>query len=61
MYQGDFLNGRQSGTGKLKLPNNERYDGQFENGIISGPYGNIYKYKDGRIYEGNFLNGNKHG
>ena len=58
-YSGGFLYGKQSGQGKLLLPNGDSYEGLFSNGTSNG-YGILIR-GNGIKYEGNFKNGKKSG
>ena len=58
-YEGSFLYGKQTGQGKLTLPNGDSYEGQFSNGIKNG-YG-VFIQANGKKYEGNYKNGQKSG
>ncbi len=60
-YEGEFLEGKRHGRGKLKLSNGDFYEGQFRNGAFNGTgkytFGNAQAVK----YEGEFVNGQAHG
>ena len=59
-YEGNFLEGKKSGKGKLEdLIKNSIYEGEFSEDKKNG-YG-IEKYSDGSIYKGEFKNGVKDG
>lgn len=44
---------------KVVLPNGDRYEGGFKNGLFNG-WGTYY-YANGDVYEGNFFNDMRHG
>ncbi|KIY97617.1 hypothetical protein MNEG_10344 [Monoraphidium neglectum] len=45
--------------GVLKFPSKDRYEGQFEQGLMDG-YG-VYVWADGTIYRGDWVQGRMHG
>ena len=74
VYEGNFLNGRKHGKGRLfkkstSIGEKELFEGYWENGIFTG--NGVYKYKKNGTgeqkysqdysYKGEFLNGQKHG
>ncbi|QIP16849.1 hypothetical protein G8759_31510 [Spirosoma aureum] len=60
IYEGDMINGRMEGWGKIVFPKKQtRYEGFFLNNLFSG-YGTYY-YPDGSIYTGTFFNGFRQG
>ena len=60
IYEGEFINNLKNGKGKLiyKLLN-EVYEGTFEKNNITGE--GIYKWSNGEIYKGKFINGKMNG
>ena len=60
IYEGEFIDDLKNGKGKLiyKLLN-EIYEGTFEKNIITGE--GIYKWNNGEIYKGKFINGKMNG
>ena len=59
IYEGEFLNGKQHGQGKYRLPNGYTYEGSWIDGRIEGE--GKAEYPDGAIYEGNFKSGQPSG
>jgi len=60
MYEGDFINDKFEGNGKLIKENGEYYIGQFKNHLRNGK--GIVFYKNGNImYEGSFVDDKKEG
>jgi len=59
-YSGFVLNGKRQGNGVFMWDNGDKYEGNYENGVMSG-YGKLHS--PGRMfrYEGNFANGSFHG
>ena len=59
-YEGDFLDGKREGKGKLFSPSGKlRFDGHWKGNRRSG-YG-ISKYEGGDRHEGNYENNERHG
>ena len=58
-YEGDVVNGRAHGSGKLTLPNGDVYEGIFVNGRGSGQ--GKYIWASGAFYEGVCLEGKRAG
>ncbi|NCU20908.1 2-isopropylmalate synthase, partial [Candidatus Falkowbacteria bacterium] len=54
-YEGSFLNGKQHGQGRYRLPNGYDYEGEWVAGEISGT--GRAKFPDGSVYEGQFVRG----
>ena len=52
IYEGEFLDGKQHGTGKYTSADGYEYSGQWVNGVIEGI--GTAKYSDGSIYTGSF-------
>ncbi len=50
---------RMEGEGTLAYNTGDVYEGQFENGVITGT--GIFRYANGDVYEGSFANGMKSG
>ena len=51
--------GKFDGSGTLKYPNGEIYEGEWSENKMHGK--GVYTYKDGRIYQGDFVNDKPHG
>jgi hypothetical protein len=58
-YDGQYVEGRRSGVGKLSLPNGDRYHGMFEAGAFHGE--GTYYYRNGDIYSGGWERGARAG
>ncbi|CAD8060673.1 unnamed protein product [Paramecium primaurelia] len=64
-YQGLIVNGKKQGKGILLWPfkenekQQEQYEGEFYNNLFDG-YG-VYKWSDGKVYEGGWKEGKRHG
>ena len=56
IYDGDWVNGKREGIGKLIISDEYNYTGPFENDIFSGTGGVLCDIK-GNIYEGDFEKG----
>ena len=56
IYDGDWVNGKREGIGKLIITDEYNYTGPFENDYFSGSGGVLCDSK-GNIYEGDFENG----
>lgn len=54
-YEGNFVNGKRQGQGKLRYANGAYYEGGFYNDKWDG-YGEL-TYANGNVYRGNFSNG----
>ena len=50
VYDGDFVEGKKHGKGKLEFSDNY-YEGDFENGMFHGQ-GKFYIDEKGQLYEG---------
>ncbi len=60
IYQGNFVNGIESGKGTLLSKDNKKiYEGNWKNGLYSG-LGKLY-LNTGNVFEGNFKYGLMHG
>jgi 1-phosphatidylinositol-4-phosphate 5-kinase len=60
VYEGDLLDGRWHGKGKISFPSGDTYDGEWSMGLRDGV--GIYVYAtDGTVYEGDWKGGLKHG
>lgn len=59
-YQGDFRNDVFHGTGRAVFGDGSKYEGGFSCGAFCG-WGRLESNSDGDIYEGDFLDGKKHG
>ena len=59
-YEGEFIDGKYSGNGKLIYDNGNYYEGQFIDGLRHGQ-GIIYNKNNDIIYEGEFNKGNPEG
>lgn len=51
VYQGQWINGKPDGYGKIYFPNGELFEGEFIDGKAAGP--GRYFYQTGAYYEGN--------
>jgi hypothetical protein len=66
-YQGEFDFGVKNGFGEIIFVNGDKYSGEFVENKICGKGKKIIREKgkfswfDGRVYEGDFLNGKMHG
>jgi len=59
-YEGDFLDNKAEGYGKMIYEDGEYYIGEFKNGKLNGN-GKMY-YKKGNLkYEGNYVDGKMEG
>ncbi|CAD8166475.1 unnamed protein product [Paramecium octaurelia] len=64
-YQGLIVEGKKQGKGLLIWPfqenqkQQEQYEGEFYNNLFEG-YG-VYKWSDGKVYEGGWKEGKRHG
>lgn len=59
-YEGEWLNGKKHGRGRLSLgQDGDYYEGDFELGEILGQ-GSQY-WRDGTVYTGQFVSGERHG
>ena len=58
-YEGDWVNGEQTGQGVMVYRNGDRYEGAFKNGVMSGK--GIYYYSNNEKYNGNFERGVRSG
>ncbi len=58
-FEGQYIEDKKEGKGKLILPNGDVYEGQFKNDSING-YGEIYN-KNGEIYKGMWKNNCRNG
>lgn len=59
-YEGDWINGKKTGIGKLfSCYNKLKYSGQFENDMLHGK--GIYFYSNGDIYDGDWNNCKREG
>ena len=59
IYEGNFVNGKKSGFGKMFFKSGNIYEGNWENDIQNGK--GIMFYKNGDIYNGFFKNGEING
>ena len=60
IYKGNFVNGAQEGEGELQKPDGGWYLGNFANNKFNGK-GHLFEGDGSENYEGEFLNGEKHG
>lgn len=61
-YTGGWLGGQRSGSGEARVPaSGEWYVGGWEGGRYSGKGHGRFVYPDGSVYEGETLNGARHG
>ncbi len=59
LYEGQFLNNKKQGLGRLIFENGETYEGNFKNDRLDG--NGIYTYQNGKIvHKGQFKNGKFH-
>lgn len=54
IYEGDFVNCKMHGIGKITLPNGDVYEGHMANGVKHGQ--GKHTCKDGKVYEGIWRN-----
>lgn len=54
-YDGQFVNGRFSGPGKVTWPGGDSYVGNFQGGVENGH--GVFTASDGRVIDGNFVGG----
>ncbi|HEU0222969.1 MAG TPA: 2-isopropylmalate synthase, partial [Paracoccaceae bacterium] len=59
VYEGEFKDGKQHGTGTYRRPGGFEYTGDWVEGRIEGK--GTAKYPNGSVYEGEFNNGAPHG
>jgi hypothetical protein len=59
-YEGEFVEGKRHGNGKLYFANGDLYDGAFQNGKRCGQGKQIHA-EDGTTYTGEWLNDMMHG
>mmetsp|Transcript_4967 Transcript_4967/g.8470 ORF Transcript_4967/g.8470 Transcript_4967/m.8470 type:complete len:173 (-) Transcript_4967:84-602(-) len=53
IYEGQLLNGKRSGNGKIMFSNGDSYRGMWKNDMMCDPEG-IYIFKNGNQYKGGF-------
>jgi hypothetical protein len=58
-YQGQWLDGKKHGRGRLSFSDGGYYEGDFEQGEINGQ--GSQRWPDGAVYTGQFINGERHG
>ena len=58
-YEGEFVNGRPSGKGKITFANGSWYEGDFVNGFCHGK--GRFSQSDGFVYSGDFQMNRFHG
>lgn len=58
-YEGDAVNGRFQGQGKVTWPGGDTYVGSFRGDVENGH--GVYTYVDGRVIDGNFRGGSVSG
>ncbi len=58
-YEGDYVDGKRHGYGRIKGRNGLIYTGEFKNGIIEGQ--GVMTLKNGYKYEGDFKDGKAYG
>ncbi|EQC35550.1 hypothetical protein SDRG_06840 [Saprolegnia diclina VS20] len=58
-YEGDYVDGKKHGLGKMQFPNGDVYHGQWANDIIDGQ--GTLMYKNGDIFSGTYIAGIKEG
>lgn len=59
VYEGETINGKFDGYGKVTYLNKDIYEGEWSNDFKNG-YGKMI-YSNGDVYEGNWVNGEKEG
>ena len=59
-YEGEYVNGKRHGNGRMVFPNGDIYHGQWTENQMHGEGTYVYK-ASGDIYSGSFENGRKHG
>ena len=55
IYEGQFINGKIDGTGKMVYANGDKYVGEWKDGFFSGQ--GLMTYVTGDSYEGQFRQG----
>ena len=58
-YEGEWLDGKMHGSGRLTLGDSGAYEGEFRSGEITGT--GLRRWPDGSTYSGEFLDGERHG
>lgn len=53
MYEGDFLDGKYHGFGKMTYVSEDVYEGEFQFGKKHGQ--GVYTWSDGDYYDGNWI------
>ena len=59
VYEGEFRDGKRSGTGRLIFPDGAVYEGEFADDHMNGR--GTLVYANGDRYEGTFLDDREHG
>jgi len=59
LYEGDLVNGKPHGKGKIISKSSDIYEGDFVNGKRHGK--GKYTWVNGEVYEGDFVNDKRHG
>ena len=64
LFEGSFANGKRSGKGTYTRNNDDKYEGEWDNGVLNtgiflNKHVGVCIYKSGSKYEGGFLNGKK--
>ena len=54
-YEGEYVNGKKEGLGKMKFPNKDMYHGMWKQDMMSGE--GTMLYSNGDIYSGSFVSG----
>ena len=58
-YDGEYVNSKKEGLGKMIFPNGDSYHGMWKNDVMEGD--GTFMYANGDIFSGNFVNGIKQG
>jgi hypothetical protein len=59
IYQGDWVNGLEEGSGQLSFPNGDKYKGSFKGGLKHGR--GLFQFAEGDTFRGSFVKNRKHG
>lgn len=58
-YDGEYVNAKKEGLGKMIFPNGDSYHGMWKNDVMEGE--GTFVYDNGDIFSGTFVNGIKQG
>eukprot|EP00984_Skeletonema_dohrnii_P026955 scaffold16385_cov73-Skeletonema_dohrnii-CCMP3373.AAC.2 len=59
VYDGDVVDGKPNGRGKMIYLGGDVYEGEWKNGCLNGQ--GTYNWNDGRSYKGEWKDGKRHG